>query len=114
MSLKGKRVAILAENNYQEMELWVPYYRLKEEGAEGAGGGGGRGAGGARAMGVRGGRGGREGGGGGARGAGGGWGRAGGGRAKGRRACSILGREDEMRRAGPRGKSRSVIPSQLL
>src|SRR5438132_11123214 len=42
MSLKGKRVAILAENNYQEMELWVPYYRLKEEGAEvkvgGAGG----------------------------------------------------------------------------
>src|SRR3972149_101894 len=42
MSLKGKRVAILAENMYQEMELWVPYYRLKEEGAEvhvvGAGG----------------------------------------------------------------------------
>ena len=42
MSLKGKRVAILAENMYQEMELWVPYYRLQEEGAEvkvvGAGG----------------------------------------------------------------------------
>jgi len=42
MSLKGKRVAILAENLYQEMELWVPYYRMKEEGAEvrvvGAGG----------------------------------------------------------------------------
>ncbi len=34
MSLKGKRAAILAENLYQEMELWVPYYRLKEEGAE--------------------------------------------------------------------------------
>src|SRR6266436_2356328 len=34
MTLKGKRVAILAENMYQEMELWVPYYRLKEEGAE--------------------------------------------------------------------------------
>ncbi|MFQ5520474.1 MAG: type 1 glutamine amidotransferase domain-containing protein [Candidatus Methylomirabilia bacterium] len=34
MSLEGKRVAILAENLYQEMELWVPYYRLKEEGAE--------------------------------------------------------------------------------
>jgi protease I len=34
MSLKGKRVALLAENLYQEMELWVPYYRLKEEGAE--------------------------------------------------------------------------------
>ena len=42
MSLKGKRIAVLAENLYQEMELWVPYYRLKEEGAEvkvvGAGG----------------------------------------------------------------------------
>ena len=34
MSLKGKRIAILAENLYQEMELWVPYYRMKEEGAE--------------------------------------------------------------------------------
>jgi protease I len=42
MTLQGKRVAILAETLYQEMELWVPYYRLKEEGAEvkvvGAGG----------------------------------------------------------------------------
>jgi protease I len=42
MTLQGKRVAILAENLYQEMELWVPYYRLKEEGADvkvvGAGG----------------------------------------------------------------------------
>jgi protease I len=34
MKLQGKRVAILAENMYQEMELWVPYYRLREEGAE--------------------------------------------------------------------------------
>jgi len=34
MRLKGKRVAVLAEDIYQEMELWVPYYRLKEEGAE--------------------------------------------------------------------------------
>src|SRR3970040_1790404 len=34
LRLKGKRCAILAENMYQEMELWVPYYRLKEEGAE--------------------------------------------------------------------------------
>jgi protease I len=34
VKLKGKRVAILAENLYQEMELWVPYYRLQEEGAE--------------------------------------------------------------------------------
>ena len=42
MTLKGKRVAILADNMYQEMELWVPYYRLKEEGAEvkGVGSGG--------------------------------------------------------------------------
>jgi deglycase len=42
MGLGGKRIAVLAENMYQEMELWVPYYRLKEEGAEvkvvGAGG----------------------------------------------------------------------------
>ena len=42
MKLAGKRIAILAENMYQEMELWVPYYRLKEEGADvkvvGAGG----------------------------------------------------------------------------
>jgi protease I len=42
MKLSGKRIAILAENLYQEMELWVPYYRLKEEGADvkvvGAGG----------------------------------------------------------------------------
>src|SRR4030066_1518990 len=34
MRLKGKKVLLLAENLYQEMELWVPYYRLKEEGAE--------------------------------------------------------------------------------
>jgi protease I len=42
MKLQGKRIAILAENMYQEMELWVPYYRFREEGAEvkviGAGG----------------------------------------------------------------------------
>ncbi len=42
MRLQGKRIAILAENLYQEMELWVPYYRMREEGAEvkvvGAGG----------------------------------------------------------------------------
>ncbi len=34
MRLKGKRVAILAENLYQEMELWYPLYRMREEGAE--------------------------------------------------------------------------------
>ena len=34
MRLKGKKVVILIENTYQDLELWVPYYRLKEEGAE--------------------------------------------------------------------------------
>ncbi|MDH7499195.1 MAG: type 1 glutamine amidotransferase domain-containing protein [candidate division NC10 bacterium] len=34
MSLKGKRVAILVENQYQELELWYPLLRLREEGAE--------------------------------------------------------------------------------
>jgi protease I len=33
MRLKGKKVVLLAENNYEDMELWVPYFRLKEEGA---------------------------------------------------------------------------------
>ena len=33
MSIKGKRVAILVEQLYQEMEVWYPYYRLIEEGA---------------------------------------------------------------------------------
>jgi protease I len=33
MELKGKRVAILVEDLYNEMEFWYPYYRLKEEGA---------------------------------------------------------------------------------
>ncbi len=32
--LSGKRVAVLAADIYQEMELWVPYYRLIEEGAQ--------------------------------------------------------------------------------
>lgn len=34
MSLAGKRVAILAENLYQELELWYPLLRLREAGAE--------------------------------------------------------------------------------
>ena len=34
MDLKGKRVAILAEDDYQEVELWYPLYRLREAGAE--------------------------------------------------------------------------------
>jgi protease I len=34
MRLKGRRAAILAENLYQEMEVWYPLYRLREEGCE--------------------------------------------------------------------------------
>ncbi len=34
MKLTGKRVAILAENLYQELEIWYPLLRFQEEGAE--------------------------------------------------------------------------------
>lgn len=34
MRLRGRRIAILVEQQYQDLEVWVPYYRLKEEGAE--------------------------------------------------------------------------------
>jgi len=34
MTLGGKRAVVLAENGYEDLELWVPYYRLLEEGAE--------------------------------------------------------------------------------
>jgi protease I len=34
MELQGKRVAVLAENMYQELELWYPLLRLREAGAE--------------------------------------------------------------------------------
>ena len=32
--LQGKRVAILAEDLYEDLELWYPRLRLQEEGAE--------------------------------------------------------------------------------
>jgi len=34
MNLNGKRVAVLVEQQYQELEVWYPVYRLKEAGAE--------------------------------------------------------------------------------
>jgi protease I len=34
VELQGKRVAILAENMYQELELWYPLLRMREAGAE--------------------------------------------------------------------------------
>lgn len=34
MSLGGKRVGILAEKQYQELEVWYPLLRMVEEGAE--------------------------------------------------------------------------------
>ena len=34
MELEGKRVAILAENQYEDLELWYPLYRLREAGAD--------------------------------------------------------------------------------
>lgn len=34
MELEGKRVAMLAEDNYEDLELWYPLLRLREAGAE--------------------------------------------------------------------------------
>ncbi len=34
MKLKNQRVAILVENLYQDQEVWHPFYRLTEEGAQ--------------------------------------------------------------------------------
>ncbi|MDY6990928.1 MAG: hypothetical protein SWQ30_23040 [Thermodesulfobacteriota bacterium] len=34
MELKGKQVAILVEQVFNDLEFWYPYYRGKEAGAE--------------------------------------------------------------------------------
>ena len=34
MELRGKKVIILVEQMYNDLEFWYPYYRLKEAGAE--------------------------------------------------------------------------------
>ena len=33
MELKGKKIAVLVENLYQDQEVWYPIYRLREAGA---------------------------------------------------------------------------------
>lgn len=34
MKLKGKRIAVFLENQYEDKEFWIPWYRMKEEGAQ--------------------------------------------------------------------------------
>ena len=34
MNLNGKKVAVLVEQQYQEMEVWYPVYRLREAGCD--------------------------------------------------------------------------------
>jgi len=31
MKLKGKKVVLLAENNYEDLELWVPYFQKPDD-----------------------------------------------------------------------------------
>ena len=44
MELTGKKITILIEDMYNELEFWYPYYRLKEAGAEVVVAGGGQSA----------------------------------------------------------------------
>lgn len=34
MKLKNKKAGLLVEDIYNELEVWIPYYRLKEEGVQ--------------------------------------------------------------------------------
>src|SRR5437667_10813783 len=34
MTLGGRKIVVLAEDGHEDLELWVPYYRLVEVGAE--------------------------------------------------------------------------------
>ena len=34
MNLQGKKIAIMLDQSYQEMEVWYPYYRFTEAGAD--------------------------------------------------------------------------------
>jgi protease I len=34
MKLTGKRIALMLDEQYQELEVWYPYFRLREEGAQ--------------------------------------------------------------------------------